>query len=39
MTEFEYRKVIIEIIGKMHNSQKLKKIYDFVLYLYLKEDA
>ena len=32
-----YKKAIIELVGKIHSERILKRIYKFVLYLYTKE--
>lgn len=33
----DYRKAITELIGKIHSDQILKRIYNFVQYLYSHE--
>lgn len=32
-----YKEAITEMIGKIHNDQILKRIYNLVLYLYTRE--
>jgi hypothetical protein len=35
--QVDYRKAITELIGKIHSDQILKRIYNFVQYLYSHE--
>lgn len=32
-----YKRTIIELVGKIRNEKTLKRIYEFVLYLYIHE--
>lgn len=33
----KYKEAIIELVGKIHNTKTLKRIYKVVLYLYTRE--
>ncbi len=35
----EYKKTIIELVGKIHNEKALRRIYKLVLYLYATTDG
>ncbi len=34
-----YQETIIELVGKIHNEKILKRIYKFVLYLYITNET
>lgn len=34
----KYTRAIIKIVGKMHDEETLKRIYNFVLDLYIREE-
>ena len=34
-----YKEAIVELVGKIHNENVLKRIYKFILYLYTTYEA
>lgn len=37
--EYDYRKMIAEMLAKIQSEKKLKKIFDYICFVYLKTNA